>query len=170
MFLLGHIGITIGIFFILGYLRPEIRIRYWYVGLGAILPDIIDKLIGRVLFSESIANGRIIAHTIIFSLFLFLIGFYLYRRSKDARILYMSGAAFIHIIEDRMWSLPQIFFWPLYGWKFPHGTQENSWIDYFLDIFRNSVTPVLSLDFISEVVGIIIVIFIAIFIKRRKKY
>ena len=169
MFLFGHIGITIGIFFILGYFRPDIHIRYWYVGLGAILPDIIDKIIGRVIFAETIANGRIIAHTIIFSLIFFLVGYFLYRRSKDARILYISGATFFHIIEDRLWTVPQIFFWPMYGWKFPHGTPEDYWVDYFLNIFRNSFTPVFSLDFISESIGLIIVIFIVLFINRKKK-
>ena len=169
MFLLGHIGITIGIFFIFGYFRPDIRIRYWYVGLGAILPDIIDKLIGRVLFADSLANGRIIAHTIIFSLILFLIGFYIYRRNKNACILFISGATILHILEDHMWSEPGIFFWPFHGWKFPHGTAEHYWIDYFVNILQNSFTPVFSLNFISEVVGFIIVIFLAALINRRKK-
>ncbi len=169
MFLLGHIGITIGIFFILGYLRPDIHIRYWYVGLGAILPDIIDKLIGRVLFADSLANGRLFAHTIIFNFLLFLVGFYLYRRSKDAHIFFISGAVFLHIIEDRMWSAPETLFWPIFGFAFPHGIPGEYWVDYFLNIIQNSFTPVFSIDFISDVIGFITLVFIAASIYRRNK-
>jgi hypothetical protein len=40
MFVFGHIGVTIGIFFVIGYFVTHIRdrINYCYVALGAILP------------------------------------------------------------------------------------------------------------------------------------
>ena len=47
MFIFGHIGITIGIVFIVSHLVPRLKIRnkvnYWFVAFGAILPDLIDK-------------------------------------------------------------------------------------------------------------------------------
>nr|WP_292468287.1 metal-dependent hydrolase [Methanolobus sp.] len=71
MLLLAHIGITIGIFFVIGFLMPAIKphIKYRYVAFGSLLPDIIDKPIGRFLFADSIANGRIFAHTLVFLFF-----------------------------------------------------------------------------------------------------
>jgi len=139
------------------------------VGLGAILPDIIDKFIGRVIFANSFSSGRIFAHTLFFSIILFIVGSYVYGRKKDGRILYIAGAAFLHLLENRLWSLPQVLFWPLFGWKFPHGAIEEYWIDYFLNIIQKYFAPVFSFDFISEAVGLILVIFLAILIHRRKK-
>ena len=159
MFLFGHLGITIGLFFIIGYFVPGIRCRinYWYVAFGAILPDIIDKLIGRVLFAYSLASGRFIAHTLIFSLLLALMGFYLYKRNRDARLLLVSGASFFHLIEDIMWTQPVNLLWPLFGWGFPHGVLEHP-ADYFLSMFRESFVPDFSYVFISEAIGFTIII------------
>ncbi len=171
MFLLGHLGVTLGAFFILGYLIPGIRgrINYWYVAFGAVLPDIIDKLLGRVLFPNSIASGRLIAHTLLFSFSLALAGLYIYRRRKDARILLVSGASFLHLLEDTMWTEPAIFLWPMLGWIFPRGTPDN-WLDYFFVMTKNSYTVGLSYDFISEVIGSIAIIFFALkFLFFRRK-
>lgn len=160
MFLLGHLGVTLGLFFILQYLVPGIRgrINYLYVVFGALLPDIIDKLLGRILFPYSLASGRLIAHTLAFTLILALLGFYYHRRRGDARLLLVSGASFLHLLEDKMWTEPVIFLWPLLGWGFPRGTPDN-WLDYFLAMFRNSYRPGFSYDFISEVVGFVIMMF-----------
>lgn len=159
MFLFGHLGVTLGLFFIIGYLVPGLRncINYWYVAFGALLPDIIDKLIGRVLFPYSISSGRIIAHTLVFVLFLALVGFYRYRRRGDMRILFISGASFLHLLEDTMWRQPVNLLWPLLGWRFPRGIPDD-WLDYFLVMFRNSYIPGFSYDFISETIGLIIII------------
>jgi membrane-bound metal-dependent hydrolase YbcI (DUF457 family) len=167
MFIFGHIGVTIGIFSVIGYLVPHIRdrINYWYVALGAILPDIIDKLLGRVILSYSLASGRLIAHTFVFVFLLGLMGFYIYKRSSDVRILLISGASFLHLLEDTMWMQPVNLFWPLFGWKFPRGTPDN-WLDYFMVMFRNSYIPDLSYVFISDVVGFTIVF---LFIVKRWK-
>lgn len=159
MFFFGHLGVTLGVFYILGYLVPDIRgrINYWYVALGAFLPDIIDKMVGRVLFAYSLASGRLIAHTLVFSFFLALVGFYLYRRNSDARVLLVSGASFLHLLEDTMWRQPVNLLWPLLGWRLPRGIPDD-WLDYFLVMFRNSYIPAFSYDFISETIGLIIII------------
>jgi hypothetical protein len=76
MFIFGHIGITLGIAFIIfQFVLPRIGIRlkkinYLFVALGAILPDLIDKPIGRILLGESVANGRLFGHTLLFILLL----------------------------------------------------------------------------------------------------
>ncbi len=171
MFLFGHLGVTLGVFIVLGYLVPRIRARinYWYVAFGAILPDIIDKLVGRVLFANSLASGRLIAHTFIFTFLLALLGFYLYRRRNDACRLLVSGASFIHLLEDRMWMQPANLIWPLLGWIFPRGVPED-WLDYFLVMFRKSYVPDFSYDFIFETIGFIIVmLFILAYLFSRAK-
>lgn len=169
MFLFGHLGVTVGIFIVLQYLVPRARINYWYVAYGAVVPDIIDKLIGRVLFPDSLASGRLIAHTLIFPIFLALIGLYLCRRSKDTTMLLISGASFLHLFEDRMWMQPVTFFWPMLGWKFPRGIPEN-WYDYFLVMLKKSYIPEFSYDFIFEAIGFtVVMLFILTYQLSRKK-
>jgi hypothetical protein len=74
MFVFGHLGITLGIAFILfQFVLPRIGIRpkkinYLFIAIGAILPDLIDKPIGRILLGESVANGRLFGHTLLFVL------------------------------------------------------------------------------------------------------
>ncbi len=171
MFLFGHLGITLALFYILGYLVPGIRdrINYWYVALGSILPDIIDKPIGRVIFANSIANGHLIAHTLIFSLLLAFAGFYLQKRHGDARLFMISVASFLHLLEDRLWEKPVNFFWPLFGWTFPPGKADD-WINYFLNMLRSSYVPGFSYVFISELLGsIIIMLFVLRYSFSRTK-
>ena len=61
------------------------------------------------------------------------------------------------------------FFWPIFGWMFPPGKSED-WINYFLDMFRNSYIPGFSYVFISELLGaIIIMLFVLGYSFYRKK-
>lgn len=169
MFVFGHIGITIGIFLIAGYLFPRIRpdIDYRYVAFGALLPDIIDKPIGRVLFAESIANGRIIAHTLIFCILLFLLGYYLYNSKVDTRVLIIAGASLCHLLEDLMWTQPTTFFWPVCGWDFPYKGGYGNGAGYLFAMFSKPFSPDLSIFLILEFIGLTIIVLMLI-LKFRK--
>lgn len=174
MFLFGHLGVTLGLFFILACFLPRFkgRINYWYIAIGALFPDIIDKIIGRVIFSNSIANSRLIAHTLIFSILLTAIGFYIYRRRGNANILLLASASFLHIIVDRIWNNTATFFWPVFGWSFPRRMVHDNWLDYFIQAFRRTYIPDFSFGFIFELVGFsIIMIFILkyLFLKRKMR-
>ena len=161
MFVFGHLGITLGIAFILfQFVLPRIGIRlkkinYLFIALGAILPDLIDKPIGRILLGESVANGRLFGHTLLFVLILVMIGYFL-KDHRDA-VFCLSFGAFMHLIEDRMWENSATFFYPLYGLGFPKGTViGENWYDYFLLIFNRSYVPALSYVFVSEIMGVVI--------------
>jgi len=160
MLVLGHIGVTLGIFLLIGFLLPEVRsyIDYRYVTFGALLPDLIDKPIGRVIFAESIANGRIIAHTLVLCLLLFSMGYYLYMTKKDTRILVISGAAFFHLLEDQMWTQATTFFWPVFGWDFPYKPGYGMGIDYLSAMLGQSFSLDVSLFFILELIGLTIIV------------
>jgi LexA-binding, inner membrane-associated putative hydrolase len=79
MLLFGHIGVTLGIFFVFSYFAPRLKtiIDPRYLAVGALLPDLIDKPLGMIVFSSSISNGRMISHTFVFSFTLFFVGVYL---------------------------------------------------------------------------------------------
>jgi len=61
MFLLGHLGIGLGLAWLLSWKSPT-RIDYRWVLFGAILPDLIDKPLGFLTGLDS----RLWAHTFLF--------------------------------------------------------------------------------------------------------
>jgi hypothetical protein len=164
MFVFGHIGVTLGIAFIISRLvLPRIKIwngvspkiNYLFIALGALLPDLIDKPIGRILLGESVANGRLFGHTLLFVLILVTIGFFLKNHRNE--IFCLSFATFLHLCEDRMWQMPVTLLYPLYGFAFPKGAViGENWYDYFMIIFNRSYVPALSYVFVSEIIGIVI--------------
>ena len=159
MFVMGHIGCTLGIVVIIAMMVPELkdRIDMRFVLVGALLPDLIDKPIGHIIFASSIGYGRIFGHTLLFVLILLAIGLFLRDRRQDAAVC-ISFAAFLHLIEDRMWEIPEVLFYPMYGFDFPSGTiTYEHWYDYFTTMLVNAYTPSLSCVFVSEMVGICVV-------------
>jgi len=43
---------------------------YSFILIGALLPDLIDKPIGKIMLAESLSNGRLFAHSFLFIFFL----------------------------------------------------------------------------------------------------
>jgi len=140
MLLFGHLGITLGIYLIFRRLFPSLTsgIKLQYLALGALLPDLIDKPIGKLLFASTLANGRIIGHTLSFSFFLTLLGFILYKNRKDLRGISLAAGAFCHLLEDKMWKDSYTLFWPLFGLEFPRGDPEYTGILYFIAMLIKS--------------------------------
>jgi len=170
MLIFGHLVFTVGVFFILGRILPALkgRLDYRYIAFGALLPDILDKLIGRVIFAETLANGRIIGHTLVFCLFIALLGYYRYGKSRDTGVFLISGACFFHLLEDRMWKTPYTLFWPAFGWEFPVGCYYGGVLDYFLKMGTIGYVPSLCPCFITEFIGLIIAVIIsAIYLRHR---
>ena len=172
MFIFGHLGITLGIFFILGQLIPSIRDRldYRVIALGALLPDLIDKPIGRFLFAESVASGRLVGHTLVFVLILLIGGYVLLNRRGDGgRGVQVAGAGFLHLVEDRMWMSPVTLLWPAMGWRFPQGDVYGSFMDYLLDVVSHCYIPEPSYVFVSEVVGLFVLVGMLVRYVRRRR-
>ena len=139
MLLFGHIGVTFGVFFGLAFFIPQLRtiIDPTYLVIGSLLPDLIDKPLGLVIFPSTIANGRMIAHTLLFSFTLFLIGLYLYDKSGDIKVLTLASCSIFHLMEDQMWASPRTLFWPLFGWHF-HKNPHHTGLKYLLMLFKRS--------------------------------
>jgi Predicted membrane-bound metal-dependent hydrolase (DUF457). len=159
MFIFGHIGITLGIFYLLNCLssKKDFWVKVPWITIGALLPDVIDKPLGRIILAETIGSGRIFAHTLLFVLLLGLAGYYLYSQGKP-ELLIVAGASFCHLLEDQMWNTPKVLFWPLLGWKFPKDTISGNFIEYLMIIFNRSYYPGFTEVFISEIVGLLIIV------------
>ncbi|PXF58095.1 MAG: metal-dependent hydrolase [Candidatus Methanogaster sp.] len=175
MFGMGHVGCTLGIVVIIAMMVPELRDRIdlRFVLVGALLPDLIDKPIGHIIFASSIGYGRLLGHTLLFVLLLAVIGLFLHGKNRDNAIC-LSFATFLHLIEDRMWEIPKVLFYPVYGFDLPSRTVAyEHWYDYFATMAVDSYTPSLSYVFVSEIVGICVIVVLCIMfagnlIKDRK--
>jgi len=156
MLLFGHIGITLGIAWLIES-KLKVKIDYKLIAIGSLLPDIIDKPVGMILLPLN--NGRVFGHTLLFVLILLLIGLK-YRKS-----LFLSFASFLHLIEDEIWNEPETLFWPLFGFEFP-AKEHLSFYEYLSKIL-SEYTPSLSHVFISEVIGLIMIL---AFLRRSFRY
>ena len=180
MLLLGHTGITLGSAVILDTLfnrkrfheetlssttsitnRLEARlisiaqhIDIRVLLIGALLPDIIDKPLGYIIFRDTLSNGRIICHTALFLFIILIAGTYLYIKFKRSFLLVLSFGTFTHLIFDQMWLNPHTLLWPLYGWNFPHGESN---ITLF---FKNVLIGLISTPstYIPEIIGAIVLL------------
>ena len=86
----------------------------WLI-VGTLLPDVIDKAVGQVLFKPYFESGRIFAHTLAFTLALFVAGAWEWRRRGDGRVLLLATGVASHLVLDRIWAEPVTALWPALG-------------------------------------------------------
>ena len=180
MLLLGHTGITLGGAVILNAVlsrkrfqkeslpptslineRLEARLKSLaqhidirVLLIGSLLPDIIDKPLGYIIFRDTLSNGRIFCHTALFLLLIAIAGTYLYKRLKRNWLLVLSFGTLTHLIFDQMWLASHTLLWPLYGWSFP---RVDSNILLFI---KNMLIELISSPgtYISEIIGAIVLL------------
>ena len=162
MFVLGHVGIAFAIFFLIIKWKPEWQPKFdiRWLALGIMLPDMIDKTIGLLIFRQYIDNGRIYAHTLIFSLALSVLAGHFRNRWAVS----ISFGAWTHLAFDRMWEVPETLFWPALRLDFPRTDFDPSrWIEILL------TDPYV---YISEIVGagILLVMFFYFGMYRWDKF
>jgi membrane-bound metal-dependent hydrolase YbcI (DUF457 family) len=170
MLLFGHLGITLGIFFGLGIFRPRLRtiIDPKYLAVGALLPDLIDKPVGRVIFASTLENGRIIGHTLLFASTIFLLGLYMYDKKRDGKVLALASGSFLHLFEDQMWAQPPTFFWPLLGLDFPKDSMDYTGIEYFLIMLERSLNLAFLQNHITEILGMVVMAILTLYWLKKK--
>ena len=173
MLLFGHIGVTLGIFFGLGIFLPRLKaiIDPKYLAIGALLPDLIDKPLGMVIFASTITTGRMIGHTLLLSFLLFSVGLYLYEKRRDIRVMSLSTGSLFHLIEDQLWKSPQILFWPLQGLGFPKDTIDYVGLEQVSMLFKKSVTLNFARSSSPEIFGLGIIVILTFYwlIKRLRQ-
>lgn len=131
--------------------------------IGSLLPDVIDKPLGRFLVMDTFGNGRIFSHTLLFLIIATIAGYYLYRKYRKSWLLAMSPGIFLHLALDRMWLTPKTLFWPLYGLAFEKSSLKD-WIGNILHALFTDPGV-----YIPEVIGIIILTAFMVMLMRKKK-
>ncbi len=176
MLILAHTGITFGLFKLISQILfkvkrdlsfknsdppAKIKVDYRLIFLGSMFPDIIDKPLGMLIFSNLIANGRIYTHTLLVNLLLVFIGTYLTRRKKFNFLIFSLSSCF-HLVLDEMWKTPRTLLWPLYGLEFPRGDISHWWEHILYGLLANPWV------YVPEIVGgAILFAFCFILIKRN---
>jgi inner membrane protein len=150
--LFWHLGVTSAIVFLtLGARRIDFRV----VLLGSILPDLIDKPIGRIFFERQFQSSHLFGHTLLFVTVL-LLAIQLLLRGKTARTWFILPiAALIHLALDGMWSHPVTLFWPLFSTRFPPEPVASYWHEVLL---RPLVHPWV---LVQELIGLAILVYMA---------
>lgn len=136
----------------------SLPIDYRLILLGSMLPDLIDKSVG-LLFSSS---GRMLCHTLLFSLVITAAAVYLYRSHGKPWLLFLAFGTLMHLILDWMWLTPQVLLYPLYGWAFPVSTSH--WLQRLL--YALFTYPSV---YIPEIIGAAILIAFGVTLIYRKK-
>jgi len=131
--------------------------------IGSVLPDIIDKPAGQILFLDYFNSGRIFSHTLLFTVFIALAGLYLNRRWHKNWLLVISFGSFMHLVLDEMWLSPATLLWPVHGLTFEPEDLTNWAQNLLLGLITN---PRL---FIPELIGGAILVWFAVILIRRKK-
>lgn len=148
MLLLGHIGVSLVAAQVLdrAVLARHRGLDYRLLMVGSLLPDMVDKPIGMYLLPQVFHSGRIMGHTLLFSLILLGIGAWRYQRGRMGLFSLGLGSLF-HLAEDRMWGQPAVLWWPLLGWGLAGNWSGESFLGQTL---RALLVPKV---FVSEAVG-----------------
>ena len=178
MLVLAHAGITLGISVLAGNVakyqnKPKgvaawissfyQRIDFRILLIGSLLPDIIDKPLGGVIFREELSSGRLYAHTLLFLIILAVAGLWLYRSRGSIWMLVLAFGTFIHHLLDQVWLMPQTMLWPILGLEFER-LPVDDWLELWLRNFFSRPDV-----FIPEFIGLGVLLWWGIILLNRKK-
>jgi hypothetical protein len=130
---------------------------------GSLLPDIIDKPLGHILFREYLSSGRTFTHTLLFTILLTLGGLFLRYRTGKTWLLALAIGTSAHLILDEMWlqQWRATLLWPLYGLEFPKA-DITGWVgNLWYALLHNPAT------YIPEIIGgVVIIVFLWVLLRN----
>jgi hypothetical protein len=121
--ILWHMGVAAAIVYVTLGRR---RIDYRFVLVGAVLPDIVDGLLGPFLFEGP--AGRWIAHSILAVVVVTVAIIVSLRGERRLAVFGLGVGWLLHLVADGMWEAPRTFLWPAFGSEFATEPREPySW-------------------------------------------
>lgn len=142
MILFGHIGIA-------AFLGALIFLPALFAGLGAILPDIFDKLF---FFLGIFPCTRYLGHTILFAALVGIITFAITRKKSFSLAIFFGSI--LHLIQDLQGDVP--FLYPFVNYA------------YFATCGQLNIVGHLNLiEIVAEIIGVVLLI---ILIKYWNKF
>ncbi len=107
--------------------------------IGCILPDLVDKVPGRIVFISSLENGRIFFHSLIIVMLFLLTGLIIRKYFRSFAFLVVGFVVLLHQLADLMCTNPVSWYYPFLG-PFP--------VDYTSDYFQQDIFA--ELTFVTE--------------------
>ena len=117
---------------------PKVDVRFLLA--GAVLPDVVDLMLGTVVLAGTYSIGELWLHTLLAPT-VYTIGVLLLTRRGRRRRAYMAlGVGWLlHILLDGLWTDPEVLFWPFFGWELPVGEAPFwplAWLRAWADPWR----------------------------------
>lgn len=153
MLFLAHLVIGL----IIGFILFEIfraRTIIVFCAIGSVLPDLVDKVLGRIIFSSSVDNGRIFFHSLGIVFLFMVMGLIVWRYYRSVSFLAVGTGVFLHQIVDMMWKSPVSWYYPFLG-PYP----EDYSPDYFMRAIMAELTSVSEWIFFIAIVGVAVVLY-----------
>lgn len=114
-----HLGASLWLFRWI-FRDPKVDVRF--LVLGAILPDLIDLLMGTVILADPYSTGELWAHSLVAPSIYIVIVLVATRRGRARRAWMALGVAWMfHLLLDGMWLDSHVFLWPFFGLDIPAG-------------------------------------------------
>ena len=129
--------------------------------IGSLLPDIIDKPVGLVLFPQVLGTGRIFCHALIFPMALAAAGVVPYLRTRSNALFVLAYGALMHLILDSMWLNPGTLFWPVTELSLPAMPPANWPGSILLELLTEPAA------YLPETAGVILLLPVLLLVNRR---
>jgi len=153
MLIMGHLIIGLIIGFML-YEFFHARTIIIFCAIGSILPDLVDKVLGRIIFSSSLDNGRIFFHSLSIVLLFMITGLIIWHYYRSFSFIVVGFGVLLHQLVDMMWKSPVSWYYPVFG-PFPADITQ----DYFQQAITAELTSVTEWIFFTAIVVVAIVIY-----------
>jgi inner membrane protein len=144
-------------------LRSHLDYRFLLV--GSLLPDILDKPVGGIIFYNTFQSGRIFGHTLLLNIILIVLSIYILKKWGKTWLTVLASGSIVHLLLDRIWASPETFLWPAYGWSFPKVSPVDffGWLSNLINILTNPAV------YIPEIIGLGVLVWFAARLIMKKQ-
>ena len=111
------------------------RIDYRFILVGAVLPDLVDGVLGLFWFDGP--AGRWVAHSIVAVIVVALAVILFFSGERRLAVFGIAVGWLLHLVADGMWQAPFTFFWPAFGLRFSTSPAEPYSWDLLTDPFAH---------------------------------
>jgi hypothetical protein len=83
--------------------------------LGSIIPDLVDKPMGSLIYGDILGHGRLYLHTLLLLILFACLGLLVMHFYRSNLITVLAGLFGLHQAMDLMWLTPVTWFFPFLG-------------------------------------------------------
>ena len=110
--LFWHVG---GAIFLFRWIFRDPKVDVRLLALGAVLPDVIDGLLGLVIGGPTTQR---VGHSLVVPSLAAVLVLLATRRGRRRRMLMTVVVAWLfHLVLDGVWLREEVFLWPFFGWQ-----------------------------------------------------